>query len=380
MHGSTQSEEKSSPRIGCCLSDKGVRMGKNQVVDLRSDTVTKPTPDMRNAMVQAEVGDDVYGEDPTVNRLEEMAAEKLGMQAAILMPTGTMGNQTALHIHCRPGSEVIVEERSHISNYEMAAMAALSGLLAHPVCTDDGLMTAGQVRGAIRPDIYYLSRTALVALENTHNMAGGKVMPLERTREILNVAKEAGVPAHLDGARIFNAAQSLDITVKDAVSGFDSVMFCLSKGLGAPVGSILAGAKEFISEARRVRKMFGGGMRQAGIIAAAGIVALEVMVERIQNDHEAAQTLADGFSQIGGIEVPVKPETNIIMLSIKPSWFGEQVKKNPPESGDLAGAFVDHLRKAGVLSLAIDHEQVRMVTHYDLPDDGIERAVEAAIK
>jgi len=241
-------------------------------------------------------------------------------------------------------------------------------------------MTAGQVRGAIRPDIYYLSRTALVALENTHNMAGGKVMPLERTREILNVAKEAGVPAHLDGARIFNAAQSLDITVKDAVSGFDSVMFCLSKGLGAPVGSILAGAKEFISEARRVRKMFGGGMRQAGIIAAAGIVALEVMVERIQNDHEAAQTLADGFSQIGGIEVPVKPETNIIMLSIKPSWFGEQVKKNPPESGDLAGAFVDHLRKAGVLSLAIDHEQVRMVTHYDLPDDGIERAVEAAIK
>ena len=355
-------------------------MGKNQVVDLRSDTVTKPTPDMRNAMVQAEVGDDVYGEDPTVNRLEEMAAEKLGMQAAILMPTGTMGNQTALHIHCRPGSEVIVEERSHISNYEMAAMAALSGLLAHPVCTDDGLMTAGQVRGAIRPDIYYLSRTALVALENTHNMAGGKVMPLERTREILNVAKEAGVPAHLDGARIFNAAQSLDITVKDAVSGFDSVMFCLSKGLGAPVGSILAGAKEFISEARRVRKMFGGGMRQAGIIAAAGIVALEVMVERIQNDHEAAQTLADGFSQIGGIEVPVKPETNIIMLSIKPSWFGEQVKKNPPESGDLAGAFVDHLRKAGVLSLAIDHEQVRMVTHYDLPDDGIERAVEAAIK
>ncbi len=353
-------------------------MGNDQVVDLRSDTVTRPTPEMRKAMAQADVGDDVYGEDPTVNRLEEMAAEKLGMEAAILMPSGTMGNQTALHIQCSPGSEVVMEERSHISNYEMAAMAALSGLLAHPVCSDDGMMTAGQVRGAIRPDIYYMSRTALIVLENTHNMAGGKVMPLNRTREILSVAEEAGVPAHLDGARIFNAAQSLDITVRAAVFGFDSVMFCLSKGLGAPVGSILAGAKEFITEARRVRKMFGGGMRQAGIIAAAGIVALEVMAERISSDHEAARSLAGGFSEISGIDVPVKPESNIVMLRIKPQWFEEQVKKTPPENGDMSGAFVDHLRKANVLALAIDHEQVRMVTHYDIPDDGIERAIEAA--
>lgn len=353
-------------------------MNKGQVVDLRSDTVTSPTPEMRKAMAEASVGDDVYGEDPTVNLLEEKAAEILGMEAAILMPTGTMGNQTALHIQCSPGSEVVMEERSHISNYEMAAMAALSGLLAHPVCTDDGLMTADQVTGAIRPDIYYLSRTALVALENTHNMAGGRVMPLERTREILKAAREAGVPVHLDGARIFNAAHSLDIDVREAVSGFDSVMFCLSKGLGAPVGSILAGTEEFISEARRVRKMFGGGMRQAGIIAAAGLIAVEVMADRIGDDHMAARSLAGDFSGMVGIEIPAAPESNILMLRIKKTWFEDQIKTRPPETGDLAGAFADHLRKAGVLVLAIDHEQVRMVTHYDLPPDGIEKAIEAA--
>ncbi|TNF46737.1 low specificity L-threonine aldolase, partial [bacterium] len=298
------------------------------MVDLRSDTVTKPTPRMRRAMAEAEVGDDVYGEDPTIRRLEETAAEMLKMEAAIYLPTGTMGNQVALHVHCRPGREVVVEARSHIMNYEMAAMAALSGLLPNPVYTNDGIMTAEQVEAAFRPDIYYLARTGLVTLENTHNMAGGRVMPLDRVREIREVAHRAGIPMHLDGARIFNAAASLGVPVQEAVDGFDSVMFCLSKGLGAPVGSMLCASKEFIVEARRVRKMFGGGMRQAGVIAAAGLVALEDLVDRVSEDHVTARKLAEGMAGIPGIEVPVYPESNILMCRITDQWSSKDLPED----------------------------------------------------
>lgn len=354
-------------------------MDKIRIVDLRSDTVTRPTQAMKQAISEAEVGDDVYGEDPTVNSLEQTAAEMLGKEASIFMPSGTMGNQTALHTYCSPGSEVIIEEKSHISNYEMAAMAALSGLLAHQICTEDGLMSARQVKDAIRPDIYYLSRTGLIALENTHNMAGGRVMNRNNMERILEVAAEAGVPTHLDGARIFNAAAYLGVEVSDLVAGCDSVMFCLSKGLGAPVGSLLCGSAKFIAEARRVRKMFGGGMRQAGIIAAAGLVALREMTSRIGEDHEAAASLAEGFSSITGIEIPVQPETNILMLKISASWYEDHLGRPVPAGGNLAAGFADHLRRAGVLVLALDDEHVRIVTHYDLPENGIKRAVEAAI-
>jgi threonine aldolase len=338
-----------------------------QIIDLRSDTVTKPTPRMRHAMAEAEVGDDVYGEDPTIRRLEETAAEMLKMEAAIYLPTGTMGNQVALHVHCRPGSEVVVEAKSHIMNYEMAAMAALSGLLPNPVYTEDGIM-------AFRPDIYYLARTGLVALENTHNMAGGRVMPLDRIREIQTVTRRARIALHLDGARIFNAAATLGVPVNEAAFGFDSVMFCLSKGLGAPVGSLLCASKEFIVEARRVRKMFGGGMRQAGVIAAAGLVALEDHVDRISEDHDTARKLADGLAGISGIEVPVYPESNILMCSITDSYY----KIGLPEGTNAAAAFVDQLREKGVLALAINSRQVRMVTHFDLPEDAVGRTIDAA--
>jgi threonine aldolase len=350
-------------------------MSKENMIDLRSDTVTRPTPRMREAMAGAEVGDDVYGEDPTANRLQEMAAELLGFEAAIFMPTGSMGNQVALQVHCRPGREVICEAKSHILNYEMAAMSALSGLIPNAIYTEDGLMTAEQVASALRPDIYYYARTGLVALENTHNMAGGKVMPLERQHEIQLVAEDAEIKSHLDGARIFNAAAHLGVPVSRVAAGFDSVMFCLSKGLGAPVGSILCGSEEFIAEARRVRKMFGGGMRQAGIIAAAGIVALEDSVPRIGEDNETAMWLAEGLSGLEGLTIPVEPETNILMVHVNPEWYGDYA----PEDGSWAGGFASHLGQQGVHVLALDSVRVRMVTHYDLPEDMVERVVEAAV-
>ena len=347
---------------------------KLPIVDLRSDTVTRPTPAMRKAMAEAEVGDDVYGEDPTINLLQEMTAAMLGFEASLFLPSGTMGNQVALHVHCRPGSEVVVEGRSHISNYEMAAMAALSGLLPNAVYTEEGIMTAEQVRKAVRPDIYYYARTRLVALENTHNMAGGRVIPLRVQGEIQALSREKGLALHLDGARIFNAAAHLGVSPREVSAGFDSVMFCLSKGLGAPVGSMLCGTSDFIAEARRVRKMFGGGMRQAGVIAAAGLVALEENVTRIAEDNAAAQAIAEGLSDIPGITIPVFPETNILMVRIDRRWY----KRAAPGDGDWAGGFVQRLREDGVLALALDRERVRMVTHYDLPDNAVDRTMDAA--
>ena len=233
-------------------------------VDLRSDTVTRPTPEMRRAMAEAEVGDDVYGEDPTINRLEHRAAEVLGREAAIFVPSGTMGNQIAIKIHTRHGQEVICEERSHIFNYEMAMLAAFSGCIARPIAAADGILSWAEVKKRIRPKTYYISQTGLVALENTHNMAGGTVYPTEVANEICDAVHDAGLPVHLDGARIFNAAAALDKPAAEITRKFDSVMFCLSKGLGAPVGSLLVGSRSFIEQARIYRKALGGGMRQGG--------------------------------------------------------------------------------------------------------------------
>src|SRR5690349_6095515 len=250
-------------------------------IDLRSDTVTRPTPEMREAMARAEVGDDVFIEDPTVNRLQEMAAAMLGKEAALFVPSGTMGNEICIRLHTRPGQEVICEERSHVLNAEMAGMAALNGVLARPVRGENGLLDWPTIKAALRlSPAYYLARTGLISLENSHNFAGGSVLSVERMEEICDRAHEAGLPVHLDGARIFNAATALGRDAAELARPFDSVMFCLSKGLCAPVGSMIAGSREFIERARAVRKLFGGGMRQVGVLAAAGLVALEKMTRR----------------------------------------------------------------------------------------------------
>jgi len=251
------------------------------IIDLRSDTVTKPTPEMRAAMAAAEVGDDVYLEDPTVNRLQERAAEICGKDAGLFVPSGTMGNQIAIRVHTSPGQEVITEQHAHIYEFEMAAMAVISGVLARPVPSADGILDWDSIRNAIRPKIYYRAQTGLIALENTHNMAGGTVYTRQQIRDICDKAHDAHIPVHLDGARIFNAATFLNTKVADLVDGCDSVMFCLSKGLCAPVGSMLVGSHSFIEKARGVRQLLGGGMRQAGVLAAAGLIALEKMPARL---------------------------------------------------------------------------------------------------
>src|SRR5260370_3246589 len=267
------------------------------VVDLRSDTVTKPSPEMRRAMAEAEVGDDVYGEDPTVNRLEERAAAMFGREAAILVPRGTMGNEIALKIHTHHGQEIICEERAHILNYEMAMLAHFSGCVPRPIHGEDGILTWGEIKKRISPKIYYRAQTGLISLENTHNMAGGTVYPQEVTDEICDRAHEMGLPVHLDGARIFNAAAALGKPVREITKKFDSVMFCLSKGLGAPVGSLLAGSRNLIEQARVYRKALGGGMRQAGILAAAGWIALERSPARLHEDHENVKILGEGVAE-----------------------------------------------------------------------------------
>jgi len=335
------------------------------MIDLRSDTVTKPTPAMRRVMAEAEVGDDVYGEDPTVNRLQEKAAEITGTEAALFVPSGTMGNQVAIAVHTRPGQEVIVEATSHIYNVEMATMARFSGVQPRVVFGERGVFSAEQVRQAIRPKLYYLAQTGLVCLENTHNAAGGRIWPLSVAREILEVAHAQGIPVHLDGARIFNASVATGIPVSELVRGFDSVMFCLSKGLGCPVGSLLCGSREFIEEARRVRKALGGGMRQAGILAAAGLYALEHHVERLAEDHENARILAQGLSEIPCLSV-TPPETNIVMVEIL--------------RGPTAAELAERLKRRGVLvapaGAGTEARKLRLVTHLDVSREDILRTID----
>ena len=289
----------------------------DQVVDLRSDTVTRPTQQMRRAMAEAEVGDDVFGEDPTVNRLEAVAAERLGKEAGLFVTSGTMGNQVCLMAHTQRGDEIILDENSHIFNYEVAALAVLSAVQARTLHGRHGILDPEDVSQAIRPPNVHHPKDTLVCVESTHNRGGGTVYPLETLRAIRRITTERGLAVHLDGARVFNACVASGTPVREVAAQADSVTFCLSKGLAAPVGSVVTGTRAFIDRARRARKMLGGGMRQAGILAAAGIVALETMVDRLREDHENARVLADGLARLPGIQIDLNlVQTNIVIFSV----------------------------------------------------------------
>jgi threonine aldolase len=331
-----------------------------QPIDLRSDTVTRPTPEMRRAMAGAEVGDDVYGEDPTVNRLEERAAEILGMEAALFVPSGTMGNAIAIRILSERGDEVLVERRSHVVRFELSGMALLSGVMPRMVDAPRAQLTAEHVRAAVAPHAYYKSDVRLVVLENTHNVGGGTVMGVPEMAAVVAAAREAGFRVHLDGARIWHASVALGVPPAALVAGVDTVMACLSKGLCAPVGSLVASSRERIGEARRVRKLLGGGMRQAGVLAAAGLVALETLVPRLAEDHANARLLGQALGAGRGVQVaPV--ETNIVVAALE---------------GRSAPDVVAALREAGVLASLMDARTLRLVTHRDVSRADCERAAQ----
>lgn len=292
----------------------------NGYIDLRSDTVTQPTPEMRKAMYEAELGDDVFGDDPTVNRLEELSAAKMGKEAAIFVASGTMGNLVSLLTHCGRGDEVIVGSEAHIFRYEAGGSSALGGIAQFQIPNNaDGTLPLNQVEAAIRGSDQHEPRTRLIAIENTHNRCGGTVLPPQYMREVRALADRRGLPVHLDGARIFNAAVALGVDVKELTQYVDSVTFCLSKGLSAPVGSVICGSKDFIARARRIRKQLGGGMRQAGILAAAGIVALEKMIDRLADDHANARRLAEGLADMPGFIIDLdRVQTNILFFELAP--------------------------------------------------------------
>ena len=345
-------------------SSKGTSETERSVVDLRSDTVTKPSAEMRRAMAEAEVGDDVYMEDPTVNRLQERAAEIFGREAALFVPSGSMGNLIAVKIHTRPGNEVICEERGHIYNYEMGAMSAIAGAVPRPIYAEAGILRWEQLKRQIRPKVYYRTQTGLILLESTHNLAGGTVYPQEVIAEICDAAHHVGIPVHMDGARIFNAATHLGRDVRTLTAKCDSVMFCLSKGLGAPVGSMLVGSRDFIEKARVHRKTLGGGMRQVGVLAAAGLVALEKGSQRLAEDHDNARYLAEGLAQIPGIRInPAKVQTNILILDVSGTGL---------TSIEVSARLKEH----NVLASAVSPETMRMVTHLDVNRQMIDRALE----
>ncbi|MCK4296412.1 MAG: low-specificity L-threonine aldolase [Candidatus Marinimicrobia bacterium] len=336
---------------------------KNIHIDLRSDTVTKPSPKMREAMFHAEVGDDVYSEDPTVNRLQERVAELLGKEESLFVPSGTMSNQVAIKTHTIPGQEVICEENCHIFNYEAGGPAFNSLVQLRTLRGKYGVLDVSEVEAAIRPDNVHVTPTALITLENTHNRAGGTIYPVEKMREIYALAYPKGIPMHLDGARLLNAVVATGIFAKEYSKYFDSVSICFSKGLGAPVGSVLAGSKEFINKARRYRKIFGGGMRQIGILAAACIYALDNNVERLAEDHKNASRLADGLRKLPGIYIDMaQVQTNMVMIHVRHLKF-------TPES--LSRAILEK----GLAALAIDSERIRAVTHLDISDEQIEEAI-----
>ena len=334
------------------------------MIDLRSDTVTKPTPEMRSAMANAEVGDDVYGEDPTINRLQERAAEIFEKEAALFVPTGSMGNQIAVKLHTQPGQEVIIEERGHILNYELGASAVIASVTIRSVksAASSGMLTWDEIAAALHlGGAYYASRTGLICLENTHNFGGGSVMTADACAAICERGHEMGVPVHMDGARIFNASVALDTPVAELAHHCDSVQFSLSKGLGAPVGGILLGSKTFIEEAKTWRKRLGGGMRQIGILGAAGQIALEEGPKRLHEDHSNARRLADGLASIDGITVG-DVVTNIVIFNI--AGTGKQF-------GEITDALASH----GILAIGFD-DSIRMVTHLDVSAANIETTIE----
>jgi threonine aldolase len=334
------------------------------IIDLRSDTLTKPTPEMRRAMAEAEVGDDVFGEDPTINRLEQMAAGRLGKEAALFVASGTMGNLVSLLAQCGRGDEVILGDQAHTLINEQAGMAALGGIQPRTVPNQpDGTLALDQVATAIRSDNIHYPRTRLVAVENTHNLCGGAALTPEYMRALGKLARDAGLRLHVDGARIFNAAVALGVDARQLVSDATSVTFCLSKGLGAPVGSLVCGDRAFVAEARRARKIVGGGMRQAGVLAAAGIVALESMVDRLAEDHANARLLEEGLSDLSWLRVePVPVRTNILYLTV--------VRTDLP-----ASRVSELLDREGVRTLALGPQRMRAVTNYHITRADISAAV-----
>jgi threonine aldolase len=345
-------------------------------VDLRSDTLTRPTPAMRRAMAEAEVGDDVYGEDPTVVRLEERTAELLGQEAGLFVPTGTMGNQIALHLHGSPGGEVICDSRSHIVHYEMGAMAALSGLLPRTIDTERGQLPPDAVEALIAPEVSYRARTVALVVENSHNVAGGTVYRPGELDALVGLARRRYLPIHLDGARLWNAAVAVGKEPERLAGGFDTVNVCLSKGLGAPVGSVLCASKELIREARRVRKMLGGGMRQVGVLAAAGLVALDSRA-RLAEDHEHARLLAEALRDLPGVFMdPNAPETNIVVFEVGPELFhGGSMGRDTGE--EPVDELLRRLEERGVVGGKISTTAARLTTHRDVSRDDIDRAIEA---
>jgi threonine aldolase len=335
------------------------------MIDLRSDTVTRPTAEMRRAMLEAEVGDDVYGEDPTVNRLEQRAAEIVGKEAALFVPTGTMGNTIAVKLLTEHGQEVIADSRAHVLDYELSMVAWFSGCVIRAIQTDDGILSWEQVKRAIRPLSPYSAPTGLVTIENTHNMHGGTVYPMRTIREIADGTHERGLKVHLDGARIFNAAAATGLPVREIAAPADTVMFCLSKGLGAPAGSILAGPADLMAKGRLYRKRLGGGMRQVGVLAAACRIAMEEMPKRLADDHCNAKFLAEGLARTPGIQVdPARVQTNIVVFDVSGTGIAP---------ADVSA----RLRERGVLMNAINDRQVRAVTHYDVDREACRRALDA---
>jgi threonine aldolase len=334
------------------------------VIDLRSDTVTKPSAEMRRAMFEAEVGDDVYAEDPTINRLEAMAADIFGREAALFVPSGTMGNQIAIKLHTHHGQEVICEERGHVFNYEMAMMAHFSGVVPRTVWAEDGILTWHHVQSKLKTKSYHAAKTGLVSLENTHNMAGGTITPLDIFDEVCNQVHAAGLPVHLDGARVFNASVALGIPVAQLTAKADTVMFCLSKGLGAPVGSLLVGSAELMDRGRIYRKALGGGMRQAGILAAAGVIALQQGPQKLKQDHANARLLAEGLAQIPGIKIdPDKVQTNILICDIS-------------GTGMTSTELSRKLGQRNVLANGVSPQIIRFVTHLDVSREQCAQALE----
>ena len=323
-----------------------------KIHDLRSDTVTKPSAGMRKAMAEAEVGDDVYGEDPTVNALQDMAAEMMGKEAALFVSTGSMGNLIPIYLNCGRGNELLIEARGHSVQHELAGVAAIAGSLPIMIQAPKGLLTPALLEPWIQPDIYYCAHTRMIVLENTHNVAGGTVYPLQTLKDVGAFARKRGLSIHVDGARIFNAAAALGLPARQLCADADTVTFCLSKGLGAPVGSMICGPKPLITEARRVRKMLGGGMRQAGVIAAAGIYALRNNVERIAEDHENARVIAQALAQRTWAEVDPKDVASNMVYFRTPGQEAENV--------------VQALEKQGIRSGATGPDQIRFVTHLDV--------------
>lgn len=342
-----------------------MRTDNEPLIDLRSDTVTRPTPAMREAMAAAEVGDDVFGDDPTANGLQERAAEIFGRDAGLFVPSGSMGNLICLRCHADAGDEAIVEARSHIYNFEMGGISAIAGIVPRVVPGRGGILEPADVEAAVQTSPGFRSRTRLLCIENTHNVAGGAVYPTERVRELCDLAHRFEIRVHLDGARIFNAATALGQSVREITSGFDSISFCFSKGLGAPIGSMILGTREFIEEARRFRKLLGGGMRQVGVIAAAARVALEESPSRLHEDHARASRLAEAIDGIPTLEIDAgSVRTNIVIFGIA-------------KTGMNSLRFLESLREEGVAAVPMGKHHVRMVTHRDVDDAGIEHAIEA---